>query len=88
MGSFQWIERPECDVDQSPPSSSEVKKGWRYTSTPLIRLHVVDKHTATLFYLLQDATWINRYFRPGRVYAQNVSFLSRSLRCGPWILDL
>ena len=29
------------DVKYSPPSSAEVKSEWRYTATPLIRLHGV-----------------------------------------------
>jgi hypothetical protein len=36
----QGIKRAEREVDQSPPTSAEVKKMWIYTSTP-IRLHGV-----------------------------------------------
>jgi len=86
QGCFQWVQWPGCDVDQSP-SRSVVKKGWSYTSTSRICLHVVGRHTLTLFCVLQVVTWISRYFRPGRMYAQIVTFLSRSLCCGPWILD-
>lgn len=85
---FQCIQRPGCDVDQSPPSSSEVKKRWSYASTPRLRLHVMDRYNLTLLYLLQDMTWICMYFRPGRVYAHIVTFLSCSLCCGPWVLDV
>ena len=66
----------------------KVKKGWRYTSTPRIRLHVVDRDTLILFYLLQDVTWISTYFRPGRLYAQILTFHSHSFCCGTRILDL
>lgn len=33
-GSFVWIKRPGHDADHSPPSSSELKNEWSYTSTP------------------------------------------------------
>jgi hypothetical protein len=29
------IKRPVCEADKSPPSSTEVKNAWSYTSTPL-----------------------------------------------------
>jgi hypothetical protein len=32
--SFPEVKRPGCEVDHSPPSSAEVKNGWRCTSTP------------------------------------------------------
>jgi hypothetical protein len=35
------IKRPGREADHSPPSSAEVQNAWRYTSTPLIRLHSV-----------------------------------------------
>jgi hypothetical protein len=35
------IKRPGREADHSPPSSSEVKNVWSYTSTPPIRLHGV-----------------------------------------------
>jgi hypothetical protein len=34
------VKQPEREVDHSPPTSTEVKKMWIYTSTP-IRLHGV-----------------------------------------------
>jgi hypothetical protein len=40
-GSFLGVKRPGRDADHSPPSSAEVEKAWRYTSTPPIRLHAV-----------------------------------------------
>ena len=41
--SFQWllgalfpaVKRPGCEVDHSPPSSTEVKNEWNYTSISL-----------------------------------------------------
>jgi len=33
------VKRPVSEADRSPPSSSEVKNAWSYTSTPPIRLH-------------------------------------------------
>jgi hypothetical protein len=41
-GPIQWVlkalspglKRPGHDADQSPPTSSEIKKTWVYTSTP------------------------------------------------------
>jgi len=35
------VKGPDREVDHSPPSSSEVKNAWSYTSTPPIRLHGV-----------------------------------------------
>jgi hypothetical protein len=32
--SFPTVKRPECEADDSPPSSAEFKKMWIYTSTP------------------------------------------------------
>jgi hypothetical protein len=34
-GCFLGVKRPELEADLSPPSSSEVKNEWNYTSTPL-----------------------------------------------------
>jgi hypothetical protein len=33
------VERSGRETDHSPPSSVKVKNAWKYTSTPLIRLH-------------------------------------------------
>jgi hypothetical protein len=33
------VKRPECEADQSPPRSAEVKNTWSYTTTPPLRLH-------------------------------------------------
>jgi hypothetical protein len=35
------IKRPGREADHSPPSSTEVKHAWSYTSTPPIRFHGV-----------------------------------------------
>jgi hypothetical protein len=35
------VKRPGCEADHSPPSSDEVKKAWRYTSTHLMCLNSV-----------------------------------------------
>jgi hypothetical protein len=47
------VNRPEREVDHSPPSSADVKNAWSYTSTLPIRLHGVvltyrDNFTFTL----------------------------------------
>jgi hypothetical protein len=34
-GSIPGVKRPEREADHSPPSSTEVKNAWSYTSTPL-----------------------------------------------------
>ena len=45
-GVLSWgINRLRCDVEQSSPSSAEVKNEWRYTSTPSIYLHGADDLT-------------------------------------------
>jgi len=33
-GSFPGLKRPLREADHSPPSSSEIKNAWRYTTTP------------------------------------------------------
>jgi hypothetical protein len=35
------VNRPELKADHSPPSSSEVKNKWSYTSTPPVGLNGV-----------------------------------------------
>jgi hypothetical protein len=42
-GSFPRVRRPGREVDDSHPSSVDNKRKWSYTSTPLIRLHGVDR---------------------------------------------
>lgn len=39
------VERPECDVRHSPPTSAEVEIKWSYTATPPQHLHVRDIRT-------------------------------------------
>jgi len=38
-GSFPSVKRPEREADHLLPSSAKVKNGWKYTSTPQIRLY-------------------------------------------------
>jgi hypothetical protein len=38
---YPGVKRPGREDDHSPPTSTEVKKMWIYTSTPPIRLHGV-----------------------------------------------
>jgi hypothetical protein len=40
-GSFPESKAAESEADHSPPSSTEVKNAWSYTSTPPVRLHGV-----------------------------------------------
>ena len=42
---FPGVKRPRRDVDHAPPSSTEVKNEWSYTSTPPTCLH--DAHRGT-----------------------------------------
>ena len=44
------MKRPEHQVDHSPPTETEVKNEWSYTSTPLISLH--DVNTDNFFLLI------------------------------------
>jgi hypothetical protein len=37
------VKRTGREVDHSSPSTGEVKNEWSYTSTPAVRLHIVDK---------------------------------------------
>jgi hypothetical protein len=43
----QGVKRPQHEADHSPPSSAEIKNEWRYTSTPPVYLHDVDRNTFT-----------------------------------------
>jgi hypothetical protein len=38
---FPEVKLPELEADHSPPSSTEVKNTWSYTSTPTIHHGVV-----------------------------------------------
>ena len=42
-GSFPGAKRPGCEVEHSPPSRTEVKNEWSYTSALPIRLHGGDR---------------------------------------------
>jgi hypothetical protein len=41
--SFPGVNQPPCEVDHLLPPSVEVKNGWSYISTSLIRPHGVDR---------------------------------------------
>ena len=45
-GSFPGVKRPGRDADPSPPSSTVVKKGYSYTSTPLWAVQPVQNLSA------------------------------------------
>ena len=47
-GSFPGLKRTGRDVDNSSPSSAEVKNEWSYTSTPPLYLHGLDRFNCTL----------------------------------------
>jgi len=51
-GSFPGLKRPGREADHTPPSSSEGKNEWIYTSTPTVILHGVkgDKFTFTFLW--------------------------------------
>ena len=50
-GSSLEVKRQGYEVDQSPPTSVEVKNEWSYTVTPPTCLHGVDMGNFTLFQL-------------------------------------
>jgi hypothetical protein len=41
--SFPGVNQPPCEIDHLLPPSAEVKNGWSYISTSLIRPHGVDR---------------------------------------------
>ena len=49
--SFTAAGRPGREADRSPTSRAEVKNEWSYKSTPLIRLHGVERDS---FFILID----------------------------------
>ena len=51
-GSFSGVKRPDREADHSPPSSTEVKNEWSYTSIPVF-LRGVHKDTFTFYFMYQ-----------------------------------
>ena len=49
LGFFPGVKRARREVDHKPSYSAEVKNEWRYTSTPLICLHGVDRDNFTSY---------------------------------------
>jgi hypothetical protein len=47
-GSFPVVKQLHCEAKHSPPSSTEVKNDWRYTSTPHICLHAMERENLTV----------------------------------------
>ena len=47
-GPSPVVKRPELPVNDSPPSSADVKNEWGYTSSSPICFHGVDKETSPL----------------------------------------
>jgi hypothetical protein len=43
-GLFRGVKQPGHEVDHSPQSSVKVKSKWRYTSTPPVLFHGVDRN--------------------------------------------
>jgi hypothetical protein len=50
--SFSGVKRPQREAIYSTPSNSEVKNAWKFTFTPLIRLHGVVRRYMTLTFNL------------------------------------
>jgi hypothetical protein len=48
VGSSSGVKRSGREVDHSPPSSTDVKNEWGYTSTPPVFLHRVDRDNCIL----------------------------------------
>jgi hypothetical protein len=46
------VKRPECEADHSSPSSVEVKKQGKYTSSPPVCLHGVNGVTLLYLYFI------------------------------------
>ena len=46
------VERLRRETDHSPPTSSEIKKQWSYTSTPTVSLYGVDRDTCSFIALI------------------------------------
>jgi hypothetical protein len=46
------VERPEREAHHSPPSSAEVKNGWRCTSAVAVCLRMVDKANLTCNFII------------------------------------
>jgi hypothetical protein len=50
QGSFPEVNQPRREADHSTLSGAETKKEWRYTSTPPIHLHGVDRENFTFIF--------------------------------------
>ena len=51
-GSFPGVRWSECEVNLSPPSSSEVNNKWRYACTPPVCPHGVDREKYTFMRII------------------------------------
>jgi hypothetical protein len=47
-GSFPGVKRPGLEVNHSSPSSTDIKKEWRYTYSPFVCFHVMGRDNFTL----------------------------------------
>jgi len=59
LGSFPDTQQLGCEVNNSPPSSVEVKNEWSYTSAAPIRLHGMNTENFT-FYLYHGAVFLEK----------------------------
>jgi hypothetical protein len=56
MGSSPGVKRPGPEIHHAPPSSTDVKNKWNYTSAPPVCLHVLREATTFTFCLLSSYT--------------------------------
>jgi hypothetical protein len=58
---FQGVMRPGRGADHSTPSSAKIKNEWRYTSTPPICLHGVDRNNFTFFLTYKTCSLVTEH---------------------------
>jgi len=60
-GSVPGVKRRARDVNNSHPSSTEVKNEWSYASTSVIRLHGVDRENFAFYVSKISVLWNVRF---------------------------
>jgi len=74
--NFPEIKQPGRDVDNTPPSSAEIKNEWSYTSTPLICHHGADGDNFAFTYVSHTCV-VSAAGKASNVYGNPKDFLTK-----------
>ena len=86
QGTSPRVKWPGCEVNHSSPSSVRVKNYWRYTSTPPLCLHGVERENVTFTFtftfnflrfmpLLQPISLYSKYSKTLTVFSHYTSLI-------------